>query len=341
MLTLVDVALNHDTHNSGLASGDLLGKHSGNLWLVLVVLFRVTVAAVNHQARSHALGLKLGLSLLDAGSIVVRSLLAAAQDDEAIRVAHGSHDRDNTRLGHRQEVVRRLNRANGVNGNVKRAVGTVLETDGEGQTRGQLTVNLGLSGSGTDRTNGKTVGQELRGDGVKHLTGNGHSLVCQIHEELAGGAQTLVNLEAIVDIGIVDQALPADSCTWLLQVGAHDNKQIIGVLLLQLQQAITVLQSHIGIVNRAGSDDDHQTLLLRIGTVNDCNGLFTSLEDGLARFIGQCDLMLKEVGWSEGVVADNCAGWLRKVNWGVIGLYVLRESSRWLWLPTLGFSMKN
>jgi len=51
--------------------------------------------------------------------------------------------------------------------------------------------------------------------------------------------------------------------------------------------------------------------------------------------------MLKEVGWGEGVVADNCAGWLRKVNWGVIGLYVLRESSKWLWLPTLGFSMKN
>jgi len=38
LVALVDVALDHDTHDGGLALGNLLGEHSGNLGLVLVVL---------------------------------------------------------------------------------------------------------------------------------------------------------------------------------------------------------------------------------------------------------------------------------------------------------------
>ncbi len=43
------------------------------------------------------------------------------------------------------------------------------------------------------------------GDCVEHLAGDGHALVGQVDEELARHAETLVDLETVVDVGIVDQ----------------------------------------------------------------------------------------------------------------------------------------
>jgi len=203
-------------------------------------------------------------------------------------------------------VVGVLDGANGVHGDVEGAVGAVLETDGERQTGGQLTVDLGLGGTGTDCAEGQTIGKELGGDRVQHFTSDGHALVGQVDEELAGDAQTLVDVEAVVEIRVVDQTLPADCCTGLLKVRAHDNEQVILVLLLQLQQPITVLEGHLRVVDRAGADDHHQALLLGVGAVDNRDGLITALQHRLPRLLGQCDLMLEEVGRGEGVVADNC-----------------------------------
>lgn len=220
-LTLVDVTLNHNTHNSILTGSELLSKHSSDLRLVLVVFLRVTVAAVNHKTGTHALSRELGLSIRDAGSIVVGALLATAKNNEAIRVTDGSDNGDNTGLSDGQEVVGVLDGANSINSDIERAVGAVLESDGERQTGGKLTVDLGLGGACTDSTDRQTVGQELGGDCVEHLAGDGHALVGQVDEELARHAETLVDLEAVVDVGIVDQTFPADGCAWLLEVRAH------------------------------------------------------------------------------------------------------------------------
>lgn len=52
--------------------------------------------------------------------------------------------------------------------------------------------------------------------------------------------------------------------------------------------------------------------------------------------------MLEEVGRGERVVAQNCAGEVSLGSWdGPWRSGLLRESSRWLVFPTLGFSMKN
>lgn len=257
ILTLVNVTLNHDTHNSILASGKLLGKDSSNLGLILVILLGISVTAVNHETGTHALSIELSLGISNASSIVVRTLLASTQDDEAVGVTDSADNRDDTGLGDRQEVVGVLNRANGINGNIERAVGTILESDGEGQTRGQLTVDLGLGCTGTDRTDGQTIGQELGRDCVEHFAGDGHALVGQVDEELARNAQALVDLEAVVDIRVVDQSLPTDCCAGLLEVRSHHDQQVVGVLLLHLHQAIAVLEGHFWVVDRAGSNDDH------------------------------------------------------------------------------------
>lgn len=97
-------------------------------------------------------------------------------------------------------------------------------------------------------------------------------------------------------------------------------------------------------MDRARSDNDEKTLLVGVCALSDGNGLRTALHDRLARGLCQCDLMLQQVGgsqrvvsadWSESAVSD-CTGIQARFR-----EYALRESSRWLWLPTLGFSMKN
>lgn len=306
--TLVDVALDHDTHDGGLSSGDLLGQNSSHLGLVLVVLLRVTVAAVDHEAGRHALGGQLGLSLGDALGIVVGALLATTEDDEAVGVAHGADDSSDTGLGDGQEVVRVLDGANGIDSDIQGAVGTVLETNGEGQTRGQFTVDLGLGGASTNGADGETVGQKLGGDGIEHLTGDGHTLVGQVDEKLTGGAKTLVDLEAVVNVGVVDETLPADGGTGLLEVGAHDNQQLILVLLLHLHEAIAVFEGHFRVVDGAGTDDNQQTATVGVCALDDSNSLLTTFHDRSPGLLRHGDLMLKEVGGCERVVSTNCRG---------------------------------
>lgn len=86
-----------------------------------------------------------------------------------------------------------------------------------------------------DCTYRETICQELRGDCIQHLAGNWHPLVCQVNEELARDAQALVDVEAVVDVRVVDETFPAHSGPGFLQVGTHDDQQLILVLFLQLQ----------------------------------------------------------------------------------------------------------
>lgn len=148
--TLVDVALNHDTHDGILAFRDLFGQLGSNLGLVLVVLQRVSVAAVHHETLADALAPESGLGLGDAGGVVVGALGASAKNDEAVLVAISSDNGYNTGLGDGKEVVGVSDSADGVNGDAERAVGAVLEADRETETARQLTVQLAFGGSGTN-----------------------------------------------------------------------------------------------------------------------------------------------------------------------------------------------
>jgi len=127
----------------------------------------------------------------------------------------------------------------------------------------------------------KQIGQELRRDGVQHLTGKRHTLLGQVNKELSRDAQTLVDLEGVIDIWVVDQTLPSDCCTGLLKVGAHDDEEILLVLLLHLDEAVAVLESGLGVVDRAGTDDDKKPAVL-VAALDDFDGLIAALENGFS-----------------------------------------------------------
>merc|ERR1712115_368816 len=134
----VDVALDHDAHDGFLAASHLLGESVCHLGLVLVVLLAVAVAAVDHQTGLETLLLQIALGFRDRLRVVVGTLLAAAEDDEAILVASCADNGDVARLRHRQEVVGMLDRAYRVNSDIQGPVGAVLEANREGETRGKL-----------------------------------------------------------------------------------------------------------------------------------------------------------------------------------------------------------
>ena len=263
------------------------------------------MTAVDHEVSGELVSFQLRLSFSDALRVEVGSLLSTTEDNEAIGITDGTDNSDNTGLSDRQEVVGVLDGANGVDSDVKRSIGTVLETDRERQTGGKLTVDLGLGGSGTDSTNRETVVKELGGDGIKHFGGNGHALVRQVSEELARGTETLVDFEAVVKVRVVDQTLPADCCTGFLEVRPHDDEEIVLVLLLELKEAVAVFEGHGGVVDGAWSDNDEETVLA-VFALDDGAGIGTAFQDRLSRCVGQCDFMLEEVWWGEWVVATDC-----------------------------------
>lgn len=76
------------------------------------------------------------------------------------------------------------------------------------------------------------------------------------------------------------------------------------MLLLLFQQHIAVLERGLGIVDRAGADDDEKSLL-RIGAIDNRNNLLAAVENCTLGLGGLRDLVLKQIGGRQRVVATN------------------------------------
>jgi hypothetical protein len=319
LVALVDVGLDHDTNNGTLAGADLVTNDLGDLWLVAVVLVGVTwvnvrnssrstwcdhltVRAVDHDGLLLSLLLQSLLGGLDALGIEVGTLGTATENDEAMLVSAGAGDGGQTLLGNTHEVVLGGSSANSVNGDGQASIGTVLETNWERETGSQLTVKLGLGGSGANGTEGDEVGKELWGDGVEHLGGNWHAAAGEVTEELSADAETLVDLEGLIEVWVVDQTLPADGGTWLLEVGAHDDDEVAGESLGELSQLLAVLDGGLWVMEGAWTADDEKT----VGSAHDdLNGILATLDDDLLCSFGDGDFGEKQLRWDQRILTKD------------------------------------
>lgn len=88
-------------------------------------------------------------------------------------------------------------------------------------------MDLALRRSSANRTPGDEVRGVLRCDGVEELAAGWEAHFRYVEEEPAGDAEALVDLEAVVEVGVVDQTFPADGCAWFFEVDAHDDVEVI------------------------------------------------------------------------------------------------------------------
>lgn len=276
------------------------------------------MGAVNHDSLLLLLVLEDLLSSLDALLVKVGALGSTTEDNEAVLVTLGSGDSSKTLLGDTHEVVLSSGGTNSVNGNTKAAVGTVLEANGERKTRGKLTVKLRLGGTGTNSTNGDTVSKELRRDGVEHLSGNWETLAGKVNEKLARNAETLVDLEGVVDIGVVDETLPANGCSGLLEVGAHHNAEIVGESVGDLLKSGSVFLGSSRVVDGARTDDNEKSVAL---AEDDVGSILTALDNGVGGLLGERDFGGEKLGRDQRILSED---WSMLVNGRDTSMYELR-----------------
>lgn len=49
----------------------------------------------------------------------------------------------------------------------------------------------------------------------------------QVKQKSAGNTKTLIDLERVIQLGVINQTLPADGCPGLLKVHSHDDSQVL------------------------------------------------------------------------------------------------------------------
>lgn len=300
LVALVDVTLDHDTNELLVALRDLLSNGGKHLGLVAVVLLGVAVGAVDHDVDPALADLLLNGS--NRLRVVVSTTGAASENDEAVLVAPGGGDGEDTLLGDTHEVVRAAGRLHGVDGNTDVTVSAVLETNGETQTTAELTVELGLGGSGTNGTQTEQVSQVLGRNGVEHLSSDGHTGVGEVRVELTSNTETLVDVESVVHIRVVDESLPANGGTGLLEVGTHDNNKVALELITKSLQLLGVLNSGGRVVDGAGAHNDEKLVALAI---DDLNCLLTAQRNSLKGLLRSRNLALEVGRGHKGVVAQD------------------------------------
>ena len=108
-----------------------------------------------------------------------------------------------------------------------------------------------------------------------------------VEQERSGREQPVVDPEAPVQPRVVDEALPSDRRARLLEVGPHDDDQIVLVAIGQSGQPVGVLEPGLGVVDRAGSDDDEQTV---VPAVEDRRDGLPATDDHLGELVAQRQL---------------------------------------------------
>ena len=184
-----------------------------------------------------------------------------------VGVAGRGEDRGDPVVGDAREDVPGSRGMHGVDRDLDVAVGRVLDADRHGQPAHELAMDLALGGARADGSPTHGVRQVLGDDRVEELAADGQTEIRQVDEESPRRPQALVDLEAAVEARIVDQPLPADGGTGLLEVHPHDDAQRVPHLPGRPAEVRRVLHGRRRVVHRARSHHDEQPIVAVIQDV--------------------------------------------------------------------------
>ena len=259
-----------------------------------MVLAAIGVAAVDHHG-----GLQAGFCFqpgdaLHVSRAVVGNAAAAAQNQMAIGVAVGGEDGRLAVLGVAKEGVRLARGEDGFDGDSGIAGGAVLEADRTGKAADKLAVKLAFRGARADGAPADECGEILRRDEVEEFAAGGNAHLGEIEEKIARHAQAIVDAMRLVEVRIVDQALPANRGARLLEIDAHDDEQVLRQFGSDGFQQARVFESSIGVVDRTGADHDEQAA---VSETEDFEDLLARLVDEAGGGIADGALRFKSKRW--------------------------------------------
>ncbi len=154
--------------------------------------------------------------------------------------------------------------ANRIDRDLGVAVGAVLEADRHRQPGAELTVDLALRRPRADRCPGDRVGDVLRGDRVEELAARGQPEPEHLEQQAPGHPQAGVHVAGVVQVRVVDQALPAGGGAGLLEVDAHDDEEVVAQVVGPSGEALGVLTGGLDVMDAAGADDDEEPVVLAV-----------------------------------------------------------------------------
>lgn len=137
LLSFVQVRLDHDPRDSGLALCDLVRDFLDHLWLIPVVLVGVAVGGVDHDARVSVWQCLLELCArgLDGFGIVVGALGTSAVDNVKVRVAGRLDDGGETLGSDTHEGMWLRGGTDSIDCDAETSICAVLEANGHRETR--------------------------------------------------------------------------------------------------------------------------------------------------------------------------------------------------------------
>ena len=122
-------------------------------------------------------------------------------------------------------------------------------------------MHLAFSGARTDGAPGNQVANVLRRNHIQKLAARRQAQPVDVNEQLARNPQTFVNAVALVQVGVVDQTLPAHGGARFFKIDAHHDFQRAGVLAPLLDQAAGILQRGRRVMDGTRADDQQQAVV--------------------------------------------------------------------------------
>ena len=100
---------------------------------------------------------------------------------------------------------------------------------------------------------------------VEELAAGRQAERVDVEQQAAREPQAVVDAEAAVEVGVVDQPLPAHGGARLFEVDAHHDLEVVGVTRrARAARRRGVVEGGLGVVDRAGADDDDQAVVVAV-----------------------------------------------------------------------------
>ena len=129
--------------------------------------------------------------------------------------------------------MRVARRSYGIDGNFDVAGGAVFKSDRARKTACKFPVSLAFGCTGADSAPTNQVGCVLRGNRIQKLRCRCKPHFVDVQKEFACNAKPLIDLEAAVHIGVINQSLPTDGRAGFFKIHAHDDFKVGTQLIFQ------------------------------------------------------------------------------------------------------------